>query len=156
MPADLYQMSSRIAERRFGARQFRVEPMLATRAISMQARLFRLAGPAIEHLGEILKGVGKDKTDEERNTANTATIQAFVSIFENTDPDQLAYMVKEITELAEIKRPSGSWEKVDFDGDFTGQQGDIIPLVVWVCQEQFGDFFSGLPGIGNLRNPDRG
>ena len=156
MAADnLYQMSSRVAERRFGARQFRVEPMLATRAISMQARLFRLAGPAIEHLGDILRGVGKDKTEEERNMANASAVQAFVSIFEHTDPDQLSYMVKELAELSEVKRPSGNWEKVDFDGDFTGQQGDIIPVIIWICQEQFGDFFSGLPAIGNPRSQGR-
>jgi hypothetical protein len=149
-------MSARISERRFGKRTFRMEPMLATKALIMQARLFRLAGPALERLPEILVGIGVGKSEEERTVANAAAVQAFVSVFEHTSPEALAEMISELVELTEVKRPSGSWEKVDLDGEFTGEQGDLIPLVVWVAQEQFGDFFSGLLAIGSRGSQGRG
>jgi hypothetical protein len=149
-------MNSRISERRFGKRTFRMEPMLATKALIMQARLFRLAGPALERLPEILVGIGAGKSEEERTIANAAAVQGFVSVFQHTSPEDLADMIRELAELAQIKRPSGSWEKVDLDGDFTGEQGDLIPLVVWVAQEQFGDFFSGLLAIGSRGSQGRG
>jgi hypothetical protein len=139
----------RVSEKKINGRTFRVEPMLAMRAIVMQARLFRLAGPAIERLPEILRGVGPNRSDGEREEANAHAVQAFADIFSKTDPEELAGMVKELAELAEVKRPSGSYERVDFDGDFTGNGGDIIPVVVWVAQEQFGDFFSGLLATGS-------
>jgi hypothetical protein len=145
---------TRTSERKINNRTFRVEPMLATRAMVMQARLFRLAGPAIERLPEILRGVGS-RSQEEREEANAHAIQAFVDIFAKTDPDELAGMIKELAELAEIKRPSGSYDRVDFDGEFTGNGADIVPLVVWVAQEQFGDFFSGLLAAGSQRGSGR-
>ena len=145
----------RVSERKINGRTFRVEPMLATRAIVMQARLFKLAGPAIERLPEILRGVGSNRSDEDREEANSHAIQAFADIFSKTDPEELTWMIKELAELAEVKRPSGDYDKVDFDGDFTGNGGDIVPLVVWVAQEQFGDFFSGLLAAGSQRTSGR-
>ncbi len=146
------RQGTRFSEKKFGNRTFRVEPMLATKALVMQARLFRMAGPAIDRLPEILRGVGANKSDEERQAAGAHAISAFADIFSRTDPAELADMIRELIELAEVKRPSGSYEGVTLDGDFTNEKEDIIPVVVWVAQEQFGDFFSGLQGIGSRRN----
>lgn len=146
----------RVSERKINERTFRVEPMLATKAVTMQARLFRLAGPAIERLPEILRGLGPGKTEAEHAVSNAYAVQAFVDIFSRTDPEELAAMIRELAELAEIKRPSGTYDQVDFDGEFTGYTGDIIPLVVWIAQEQFGDFFSGFLAGGNRKIAGRG
>jgi len=143
------RLVARASERKINGRTFRVEPLLATKAMVVQARLFRMAGPAIERVPEIMRGIGKDKSEHERNLANSHAIQAFVEIFSQTNPEELAEMIKELAEMAEVKRPSGSYERVDFDGDFTGHGQDIIPVVVWVAQEQFGDFFSGLLAAGS-------
>ena len=146
-----FRMLNRFSERNFGDRTFRVEPMLASKALVLQAKLFRLAGPAIERLPEILRGVGPGKTDEERGVANAHAIQAFVDIFSRTEPEELASMVKQLCELAVIRTASGDYEQVDFDTEFTGQQADLVPFVVWVAQEQFGDFFSGLLVAGSQK-----
>jgi len=135
-----------MAEKKINGRTFRVDPMLATKALILQARLFRVAGPAIEKLPEILAGHGGNE-DEQRNS-NAAAIGAFASIFAQSSPDDLADIVREVVEIARIRRPSGSYDPIDFDGDMTGHQADLIPLCVFVLQEQFGDFFSAVPGLG--------
>jgi hypothetical protein len=144
-----------VAEKKINGRTFKVEPLLATKALVLQARLARLAGPAIARLGEIMQGYGRDKTDEEKARSNTAAISAFSSIFAEADPEELAALVKEVIEIAMIRRESGEYFPVDLDGDLTGHASDIIPLVVFVLREQFGDFFSALPGLGALGSPAR-
>lgn len=138
-----------MAEKKFGGRVFKVTPLLATDAVVLQARLMKAAGPAIERVGEVLGGMSKDATEETKARANAAAIAAFADIFGRNDPHELAALLKALVETAQIQRPSG-YDKVDFDGDFTDAKGDILPVAVWVAKEQFGDFFSGLRGIGNL------
>ena len=140
-----------MAEKKFGKRTFQQGHMLATEAMVMQARLLKIAGPAIGRLGEIFAGFGPDKTEEEKNRSNVAAIMAFSNIFANSDPEELAGLIKDLIEVTQIKRENGDYTKTDFDGDFTGQTADIVPVVVWVIREQFGDFFSGVLAIGNLK-----
>ena len=102
-----------------------------------------------------MSGYGADKTEEQKQQSNHAAAMAFSSIFADTDPDELAELIQEVAELAMIQRPSG-YDKLDFDGDMTGHSQDLIPLVVFVLKEQFGDFFSGLLGIGTQSRSVRG
>lgn len=139
-----------MAEKRIGETAFKVEPLLATDALILQARVMKLIGPALSKFGAIMKGYGSDKTSDEKAQSDAAAIEAFASIFINADPKDLANLIKDLCQTARIRRPSGSYDPVDFDGDMTDKQKDIIPLVVLVLREQFGDFFSGLPGLGNL------
>ena len=131
-----------MAEKKINGRTFRVAPLLATQAIVLQARLLKVAGPAIGHLGAAL-----DRSDTEK--ANSAALKALASIFEESEPVALAQLVKDVVESAQILRQSGAYDQVDFDGDFTGYQKDIIPVVLFVLQEQFGDFFSASLALGN-------
>lgn len=140
-----------MAEKKIGTRTFKQEPLLATKAMVLQARLLRIAGPAMARLGDIFAGQGADKTKEQKDASNVAAISAFASIFSNSDPDELAELMKDLTEVTMLKRANGEYGPTDFDGDFTGHAGDIIPVVVWVIREQFGDFFSGVLAIGNLK-----
>lgn len=140
-----------MAEKKFGSRTFKQGPMLATAAMVMQGRLLKIAGPALGRLGEIFAGFGPDKSEEEKARSNVAAIMAFSNIFANADPDELAELIKDLVEVTMIKRDNGDYTKTDFDGDFTGQTADIVPVVVWVIREQFGDFFSGVLAIGNQK-----
>jgi hypothetical protein len=142
-----------MGETKINGRTFRVEPMLATKALVLQARLFKLAGPAIARLPEIMSGYGGD--EEAQRHSNAAAISAFASIFAESHPEDLAGLIQEVAQIASIRRPSGSYDRVDFDGDMTGHGADLIPLVVFVLREQFGDFFSGLPGLGRPSIPER-
>lgn len=139
-----------MAEKKINGRVFKTEPMLATQAMVLQARLLKVLGPGLSRLGEIFQGVGRDKSDEDKARSNAAALAAFAEIFAQSKPEEVAHLVKDVAEIALIKRPSGEYHPVDFDGDMTGAQKDIIPLVVFVLREQFGDFFTGLPGLGSL------
>lgn len=137
-----------MSEKKINGRTFRVAPMLATKALVLQAKLFRIAGPAIARLPEIMAGYGT-ATEEQKAHSNSAAISSFAAIFAESEPEELATIIKEVCELSQIQRTSGAYDKLDYDGDMTGHGADIIPLTVFILQEQFGDFFSGIPGLGS-------
>jgi hypothetical protein len=139
-----------MAEKTINGRTFKHEPMLAEESMELQAELFRLAGPAMAHLGGMLAGVGAQGEDDIARS-NIAAVAAFNDIFQTTPPREYAQLVKKVCEMARIKRPSGNYEKLHFNGDMTDNKKDIIPLVVWVIQEEYGDFFGGFEAVGNLR-----
>ena len=139
-----------MAEKTIGGTTYKVDAMLATRAIVLQARLMRLLGGAIERLPQILSATSPNASDEVRSAANAAAISALTDIFTQSDPEEVAALVKDVVEIAMRLAPSGSYIKVDFDGDFTGKLGDVIPLCVFVLREQFGDFFSAAKDSGRL------
>lgn len=141
-----------MAEKKIGDNTYRVDPLLATKALLLQARVMRVVGPALSKFGEVMQGVGPKKTEEEKAKGNAAAIEAFASIFAQSRPEELAELIKDLCQVARIRRPSGVYDPVDFDGDMSDKQRDIIPLAVFVLREQFGDFFSGLPGLGSLVN----
>ena len=140
-----------MAEKKFGSMQLSLGRVLATQTLVMQARLLKMAGPLIHRVPQLMSGFGKDKSDEDKARSNIAAIQAFGEIFASADPEELADMIKDLVQLCRIKRANGDFDPVDFDGDFSEEQGQIIPVVVWVLREVFGDFFSGVLGIGNLK-----
>lgn len=133
-----------MAERKIGQKTFKVEPLLATEAIKLQARLLKVIGPALDKLPSILGGWKKG----DEAASNAAAIAAFTDIFTSSDPDEIMALVRDICEVAMVKRPSGAYDPVSFDGDFTGNLGDIIPVAVFVLQEQFGDFFGAALASG--------
>jgi len=145
-----------MAEKKINGRTFKTAPLLATEAIVLQARLMKAAGPAVGRVGEVFAGMGKDATADDKAKANGAAIAAFSEIFARNDPHELAGLLKDVVQTTQILRPSG-YGDVDFDGDFSGDGlGDVLPVTVWALREQFGPFFSGLLGSGNLAKAARG
>lgn len=145
-----------MAEKKFGDRTFRSTHMLATEALVLQARLLKAVGPGLPRLGEVFGGFGKNATEEAKSKASAAAIDAFGAVFASGDPEAFAVLVRDIVSKADIKRPSGSYEPADLDGDFSGpDMKDLLPVAVWVLREQFGDFFSGLQVNGARGIPAR-
>lgn len=142
-----------MAEKKIGkpGRVFSTHPIKAFDAIVLQARLMKVLGGAIDRLPTILAGAGSDVPPEAKAASDAAAIAAIADIFTKVEPTQLATLIKDVVELAAIKRPSGSVEQVELDVDFEGHQGDIIPVVVFVLREQFGDFFGDVLASGNLK-----
>lgn len=138
-----------MAEKKFSGREFRVAPMLATRAIAMQVRLFKILGPGVNRLDEVLRGFSDKATPEERAHGMIAAVNALSDIFAQADPEEVAGIMAELLKTAELKKPSGSYDPVEIDVDFEGCRSDIMPVVAWVIVEQFGDFFTGLLGSGS-------
>ncbi|KQV83236.1 phage tail assembly chaperone [Rhizobium sp. Root1220] len=132
-----------MAEKKINSVEYRVDPLLASKALILQARLMRAAGPLASKLPTILASRREGASIEEKALADAEALVAITSIFNAIAPEEYASLVQDIVEIAKVKRPSGAYDPVDLDGDFAGRLGDIIPVAVFVLSEQFGDFFSG-------------
>lgn len=137
-----------MAEKKINGRNFIVEPMLATRGLVLKARLMKVAAPVLSVLPDVFAGAAAE--GEAKEAANFKAIAAFGELFGKGDPEEVASLIKDICEVAQIRAPSGEVHQVDLDAHMTGHDADIPPLVIFVLREQFSDFFSGLRGIGNL------
>lgn len=140
-----------MSEKKINDRIFKVEPLLATKSMLLKARILKLLGPAAARLGEILAGAGGNKGEEDEKRSNGAALAAIGEILTGMDPEDMTELVKDVCEIAMIRRPSGVYDRVDFDGDFTGHDADIVPVILFVLKEQFGAFFTALPAFGSLR-----
>lgn len=130
-----------MAEKKINGKTYKVEPLLATEAIRLQMRLVKAVGPALSRLPVIFAGAGS-ANPEAKDKSNAAAVDALSEIVGNLDPDAATILIKDIVEVAMIKRPSGVYEQVDIDGDFTGNLGEIITVATFVLREQFGEVFS--------------
>lgn len=137
-----------MSEKKINNRTFKVEPLLATEAIRLQMRLVKAIGPAISRLPEIFAGI-RDGKQEAREKANAAAITALSDMIGKMQADDATDLVRDIVQVAMVKRPSGAYDQVDLDGDFTGRLGDIVPVATFVLQEQFAEVFSGARGTGS-------
>ena len=88
-------------------------------------------------------------TSSARLTSLATSTAVLTGVFAELEPDEYARLVGDIIALARLKRPSGAYEVMDLDGDFSEDFGAIIPVVAFVLKEVFGDFFSAAPGSGN-------
>lgn len=140
-----------MAEKKIGGRVFQVGHVLATDAVRLQARLLKLIGGGVERLPTILRGVGKDADPALKEASNAAAVAALTDIFGKSDPDEVTRLIADIVAFATVKQASGSWGQVDMDQDFTEHKADLFPVVIFVLKEVLGDFFSGLPDSGKLK-----
>lgn len=138
-----------MAEKIIGGETYKVEMVLATKAIELQGRLFKVAGPIGKKLPALISGAAKG--GEEAEKANSALIEAVSEVFSSIEISDYVNLVKDIVELAKIRRQSGHFDQVDFDGDFSNKLGNILPVVIFILKEVLGDFFSGLTGNGTRR-----
>lgn len=136
-----------MGEKVINGETYKVEPILATRAVTLLARLTKTAGPLAASLPEALAST-QAASEEERNAGGAAVLAAITDIFASTTPEEFTALVKDVIEIAKIRRPSGNYDPVDFDGDFSTRFGSIIPVAAFVLTEAFGDFFTGLTGPG--------
>lgn len=130
-----------MAEKKINGRTFKVDALLVTRALALQARLTRAIGPAIGKLPEIISA--RSGTEAQKAEADSKTIDALAGIFNGMEPDDYVELVKDIVEIAQIQRPSGQYDKVDIDADFFNDLKSLIPVAFFVLQTQFQDFFGG-------------
>lgn len=144
-----------MAERKIGSKTFRVEPLLATEAIKLQVRLLKVIGPAVDKLPAILRGVGENATEEDKIMSDSAAVAAFMAIFQTADPDEFTKLIGDLAQLATVKRPSGTWDVVDLDSEFSGHLGEMVPVILMVLQEQFGSFFSEALALGGRKVPGK-
>lgn len=140
-----------MAEKKINGRTFKTQPMLASRALVLQARIIKLVGPGLGDIKGIMAAFGEDKTEEQKQQGAALAIKAISDIFSAGDPEQMVSLVSEILREGMILRPSGSYDPIDLDGDFITNQGDVFSVLFFILMEQFAGFFTGLQGIGSLK-----
>jgi hypothetical protein len=146
-----------MAEKKINGQTYKVEKMLATDAVKLKLRLLKTIGAGVDQVPAILAGAGSKATPEQKEKSNSAAIHAFTEIFVKADPDEMTDLIKDILEVAMIKREgSGTYDQVDMDDDFTDDLAAMIPVAVFVLRETFGDFFTGLLAPGNLAKLAKG
>lgn len=137
-----------MAEKRIGGRVFKVEPLPASEAIELYAETIRIAGHGAGRLPGILMGAASG--DEGSMLADVSLLMAVSDVLNGSSSREVRDLVKRLVEIAMIQRPSGSYDPVDLDGDFTGRLGEIVPIIRFVLAEQFSDFFPASEGSGIL------
>lgn len=131
-----------MAEKKINGSTYLVDRILARDSLVLKARIMQILGGGIGRLPEIMQGAGKNKTPESEAKSNAAAIAAFTDVFVNGDPEKMASLVQDLAERAKIQTTTGSWEPVDMDRDFTGDDKGLFELVVFVLKEVFGDFLA--------------
>ena len=142
-----------MAEKTINGVKYRIQQLPASVAIPLLAEIIAAAGPLAEHLPMIVAA----STDEDANGrlfGDAAFLHAISGIMKQLGPDGFTDLLRKIVELAEKQRPSdeaiGAYSPIIFDGDFTNNLADILPVARWVLGSTYGDFFTGGAGIGLL------
>ena len=131
---------------------YRVDTVLATKALLLKARLLKIAGGAMDRLPAILAGRGKDDGDETASVSDSAALAALGDMLSKIDPVDVVQIIGDVVALGSIQ-PHGStgWHKANLDAHFSDRKADLYPVVIFTLRETFGDFFTGLPVNGILR-----
>lgn len=155
-----------MTEKKFGEYTFKVEKILATKALLLQARILKMAGPAVKHIGGLFGAIQEAQAEQKQinlpgveaaslpvtkatMAAGSAAVTTFMQIFADNEPEAVARLIKDIVEIADIQQDSGQYTGVDLDRDFNGADPLIMELVIFVLAEQFSDFFTALLASGN-------
>lgn len=141
-----------MAEKKIGKRTFRAEPLLARDAIVLQARLIKFMGGAAERLPQIIAGFQKGASDGAKDSARVAAIAAITDCFAKVEPEAVADLMSDIVSGVQVKRPSGTYDPCDLDGDFSGtDMKDLMPVILFALSETYGDFFAVALASGSPR-----
>lgn len=146
-----------MADKKIGGRFFRAAPGLATEGIKLQVRIMRLAGPALKSLPILFAAKAAGVKVEEDAASRSIALQALGDVFSNADPDEVADFIRDVVERAMVSDDGKTYENVIMDQHFQGPEvSQIYPLVLFVLEEQLGDFFTGELGLGSLGKKDQG
>lgn len=141
-----------MAERKINGKVFRVQPMTAGDAISLYADIMRLIGPAAGKLPAIILSLSSG--DEGRTMmADVAALAALSDILGKTASSDISDLIRRIVESTMVSVDGGkTYDQTIMDVEFTGHLGDFVPVVRFVLEEQYRDFFpaSGKSGILSL------
>ncbi|RLQ87088.1 phage tail assembly chaperone [Notoacmeibacter ruber] len=139
-----------MAEKKFGKLHLRTQDMLAKDALLLNARLMRHAAPVLTNFRAIVAGYGEGANEVDKAASDAAAMKAIGAILDSLQPADMVELMADILGLAEVKAENGKFEQVDMDTDFSTEKGQIIPAILWILQEQLGDFFGGaLATAGN-------
>lgn len=139
-----------MAERKIAGKTFKVEPLPARDAIELYADLMRVVGQGTGRIPAILMGLTSE--DEGANyLADVAAIGALADVLSKTTSVEVSDLIERIVGCAMILQPSKTYRQADLNGDFTGSLKDLLPVMKFVLEVQYRDFFTASAGGGVLR-----
>lgn len=147
-----------MAEKRIGGVEYRVEPLLATKAWALRLRVARFIDrDTIDKLVTLFgkaDGEGKNLRD-----IGLEIVGVVAEVLGKHDPDQVVGLLKDLCETAQVRLESG-YSKLYFDEEFSGKGAEALELAAFVIWEQFSELFSDALASGfqraAARAPSRG
>lgn len=137
-----------MAEKKFENATYRCEPLGAKDALALYADLMRMGSKAAGRLPAIIIAISGN--EGEQAMADVAALKAIGDILHDTPTDEVIALVERILGCADVLQPSGTYRKLDLDGDFTRNLKNLIPVIRWILAVQYADFFTGSAGNGIL------
>lgn len=138
-----------MAEKKIGGREYRTEPLTAREAVALYTDIMRVGSLAAEKLPAIIVAFGNPDTQTGDAMADVAALAAIGDILRKTSTDVVMELLDRILGAAQIRQDSGTYLKCEVD-HFSGDLGTMFPVVKFVLQVQYADFFTGSAGNGIL------
>jgi len=140
--------------------EFKVVPFPAITALRLKATLIKVIGPS---LGMFLGSIDNTKSLSEAKINGEGVSRAIQSLFEQMNEDLFIILIKQLLSQVSctIKSDAGTPLMVVFDSTrpqefdsqintvFQGKLMTIYPLMVFVLEVNFPDFFAKAKGIGS-------
>jgi hypothetical protein len=129
-----------MAEKRIGGQEYRVEPLLATKAWALRLRVAKLIDRGtIEELTAVFKQADTD--GRKLKDIGLEIVGIIAELLAKHDPEQIVGLLKDLCEIAQVRLDSG-YSRVIFDEEFTGKGAEALELAAFVIAEQFSELFS--------------
>lgn len=137
-----------MAEKKINGTTYRTAPLPAPVALPLYLDVVAIAGPLAGRLPAMIDALADG--EDGAAVADALVLDAASSVISTAGSARITDIVRRTLDAVEIERPSG-FDKVDFEGDFTGTDaGNLFPVVKWALREQFYGFFPASAGSGPL------
>lgn len=123
------QLSNKIKVKEINGKTFQIYLLPAGEGIGMAQKLSGLIAPMLE----------QGANDE----VSVDFIKVATSLSTSLGDNELLLIIKRL-----LKELAVNGSEVSFDDYFTGNYGELINIVAFALQENFGSFFEGLATIG--------
>ncbi len=134
-----------MAERKIADRTYRVHPMPAGAAIELYADIMRVVTGGTGRVPVIMAAIAEGET----GMAEAAALASLGDVLQKNSSSDLRALVERIATQAEVNRPGG-YGAIHFDEEFEGRLGTIVPVLKFVLEVNFADFFPANVGSGLL------
>lgn len=139
-----------MAEKKIGGKVFRVQPMNAIDALALYMDIMRILGPSASRLPSIIVALGSSEEGADM-MAEVATLAAISDILQRTATDTITDVLRRIIELTSVSVDGGkNFAPTIMDVEFTGDLKSLVPVIKFVMEEQYSDFFTGSRPSGIL------
>lgn len=122
-------MAVKTTEKQIGDNLYSTTTFTGTRGLQLLKRLTKVVGPS---LAIMLEG----GSEEAQENADGVFVKAIKMLVENIDKDDVVALIKEL-----VQNTKRNGNTINFDIDFAGEYAELFQVVLFVVQENYGNFF---------------